>query len=181
MRKKLLIISFLLIGIIVVYFLDLNDRLNNNGNGFSHMTFIDNEYLLGDENKDTEYPKELYKRNFQNEDYQFPRTEVNDIQIYRNLPFISRLTSKSLSENQRIEIQKFFNSPENFDWAETTWSLSESDYIVRFFDQEKDEIGKVWLCLDNCGMTFSNPFSPNMKFGSLSRIGFNKIESILKL
>ncbi|WP_299522326.1 hypothetical protein [Winogradskyella sp.] len=181
MKKNLLIITILLIGIIAVYFLELNDRLYNNGDGFSYMTFIDNEYRLGDEKKDKDYPKELYKRNFLNEDYKFPRIKVDDIKIYRNVPFVSRLTGKSLSENQRLEVQKFFNSPENFDWAETTWTLRESDYILRFFNQEQVEIGKVWLCLNNCGMTFSNPFSLNMKFGSLSNAGIKKIESILKL
>ncbi|WP_422104378.1 hypothetical protein [Winogradskyella sp.] len=181
MKKKILIITLILIGIIAGYFLELDDRLNNNGNGISHMAFIDNEYRLGDENKDEEHPKELYKRNFRNEDYKFPRTEVENIKIYKNLPFVSRLTGKSLSENQRIELQKFFNSPENFDWTETTWTLKESEYILRFFDQDEAEIGKVWLCLNNCGMTFTNPFSPNMKFGSLNNAGIKKIESILKL
>ncbi len=180
MNKKTLKTVILLVGVISIYFIDLHDRLSDSDEGFYEMTFVENEYRLGDYNNDPDYPKELYKRNFENEKYKFPRTEVDKIIVYRNLPIVSRLTRKIVTEQQRTELEIFFNTPENFDWNETTWTLSESDYIVRFFNAQNIEIGKVWICLNRCGMTFSSPFSPNMKFGSLSNFGLEKIESILK-
>jgi hypothetical protein len=179
-NKKVLKIIILIIGIVAVYFIDLHDRLDDSGSEFSSMSFVDNEYRLGDENKDSDYPKELYKRNFKNEKYKFPRTEVSKIRVYRNIPIISRLTGKTVSEQTKTELEVFFNSPENFTWGETTWTLSESDFILRYYDSNDMEIGKVWFCLDDCIMTFSIPFSPNMKFGSLSKVGFKKLETLVK-
>ncbi len=180
MKKKLLIISFILIGITVIYFLDLNDRLTNDGIEFSHMTFIDNEYSLGDENNDNQYPKELYSRNFGNPKYEFPRSNVNMIKIQNNIPLLSRLTSKTITKKSKIEfIIELFNNPKNFDWGETTWSINESEYIFRFYDEQNVEIGKVWLCMESCGMANSRPFSPNMKFGGLSELGKVRMNELL--
>jgi hypothetical protein len=75
----------------------------------------------------------------------------------------------------------FLNNPENFSWGETTWSLNEAEYILRFYNSENEEIGKVWFCLEGCGMTKSIPFSPNMKFGGISQVGKVRIAEILKL
>lgn len=179
-NKKVLKIIILLFGIIAVYFIDLYDRLDDSGSEFSSMSFVDNEYRIGDENKDSDYPKELYKRNFENEKYKLPRKEVSKIRIYRNSPIISRFTGKTVSEQTKTELEVFFNSPENFSWGETSWAISESDFILRYYDSSDMEIGKVWFCLDDSIMTFSIPFTPNMKFGSLSKNGVEKLETLLK-
>ena len=77
------------------------------------------------------------------------------------------------------EVIAFFNNPINFDWGETTWEVTESEYILRFYSKQDKEIGKIWLCLEGCGMTKSIPFSPNMKYGGLSEIGKEGIEKII--
>ena len=41
-------------------------------------------------------------------------------------------------------------------------------------------MGKVWLCIEGCGMTKSIPFSPSMKFGGLSNVGRGNLDSLLK-
>ena len=53
--------------------------------------------------------------------------------------------------------------------------------FYKSYNKENKEIGKVWLCLEVCGMTESEPFSPNMKYGRLSEIGKEKLNFILNL
>tara|TARA_R110002049_G_scaffold287285_1_gene469230 strand:- start:22 stop:582 length:561 start_codon:yes stop_codon:yes gene_type:complete len=180
MKKNILLVTTLLVGIISVYFIDLYDRIESDGSRFSSMSFVDNEYRLGDENNDNQYPKELYSRNFGNPKYEFPRSTVKKIKISNNIPLLGRLTSKTITEKSKIEfILEIFNNPKNFDWGETTWSINESEYIFRFYDEQNLEIGKVWLCMKGCGITHSLPFSPNMKFGGLSKLGKVKINELL--
>ena len=97
--------------------------------------------------------------------------------IYKNVPIFSRLTGKKVEKRQFLD---FVNNPNNFDWGETTWALEKSEYIVRFYDFDNDERGKMWLCLKECGMTESIPFSPTMKFGGLSSAGRLKLSKIIK-
>ena len=97
--------------------------------------------------------------------------------IYKNIPVLSRLTGKEINKNALLN---FVNNPNNFDWGETTWALEESEYFLRFYDYNNNEVGKIWLCLNKCGMTQSIPFSPTMKFGGLSVEGRLKLSKILK-
>ena len=80
---------------------------------------------------------------------------------------------------RKTEIVSFFNNPANFDWSETTWKVTDSEYILRFYNNQDEEIGKVWLCTEDCGMTKSIPFSPNMKYGSLSETGKERVKKII--
>ena len=123
--------------------------------------------------------KDVYERSFENPKYKYPRADVANVKIYKNQFLISRLTSKTLSEENVQWIIDFLNDPTNYDWTETTWQLNESDYILRFFDENDNQIGTVWLCLVGCGMTESIPFSPNMKFGGLSSLGKRKLNRFL--
>ena len=121
-----------------------------------------------------------YARNYKNPEYSFPRCNVEKVKIYKNQFLMSRITSRTLSNKNAKSTIDFFNDPKNFDWGETTWSLKESEYILRFFDNQDNEIGKVWLCIEGCGMTESIPFSPNMKFGGLSNLGRENLDRLLK-
>lgn len=76
-----------------------------------------------------------------------------------------------MSKLNKANLISFFNNSSNFDGTETTWNLSESQYILRFYNKENNQIGKVWWCLEDCGMTESKPFSPNMKYSGLSETG----------
>ena len=123
--------------------------------------------------------KKAYEKNFTNPEWKFPREKTETIKLYENKNLISRITAKTLSEKNKMKILTFFNNPINFNWSETTWNLNEAEYILRFYNSNDKEIGKVWLCLKDCGMTKSIPFSPNMKFGGISEIGKIKITKIL--
>ncbi|PZD79180.1 hypothetical protein [Mesonia sp. K7] len=123
--------------------------------------------------------RDVYKDHFNNEKYRFPRKKVSKVKLFKNSFLISRLTSTTISETNKISIIKFFNNPSNFDWSETTWDLSESEYILRFYNQENKVIGKIWFCLQSCRMTESEPFSPSMKYGGLSKNGRKKLKTLI--
>ena len=129
--------------------------------------------------KTTEDQEKAFEKNFGNRKYQFPRKKVEEIKLFKNTFLISRLTSKTVSESNRMEVLSFFNSPVNFNWSETTWEDTDSEYILRFYDYQNNEIGKIWLCMEDCGMTKSFPFSPNMKYGGLSETGRKNIRRII--
>lgn len=176
---KILRKIFLTIGISIILIigvaLDFYDR-----GIFDYRTHEDEGLEQFRNHKTTEEVEKAYIDNFSNPNYRFPRSEVNSIKIYKNRPIISRFSSKTLSRENQIQIIDFFNNPDNFDWGETTWNLNEAEYIVRFFDKKNDNIGTVWLCINDCGMTCSKPFSPNMKFGALSKSGREKINLFLE-
>ncbi|PQJ17047.1 hypothetical protein BST93_10265 [Nonlabens tegetincola] len=130
--------------------------------------------------RDWNEQQKAYKKNFGKDEWKFPREEVAKAKIYRNAFLTSRITSETLSENETEEIITFFNNPENFSFRETTWAVTESDYIFRFFDQNDTQIGKIWLSTDDTWMTKSRPFSPNMKYGSLSETGAKEILELIK-
>lgn len=127
----------------------------------------------------TEEQEKAFEKNFGNEKYKFPREEVAEVKLFQNRFLVSRLTSKTLSESSKAKVISFFNDSGNFDWSETTWEVIESEYIMRFYNEKGKEIGKIWLCLEGCGMTESIPFSPNMKYGGLSESGKEGVEKII--
>lgn len=76
--------------------------------------------------------QKAYERNYGNPEYLFPRGNVEKVKIYKNQFLTSRITSKTLSNENAKSTIDFLNDPDNFDWGETTWSLNESEYILRF-------------------------------------------------
>ncbi len=130
-------------------------------------------------NKTTEERQNAFERNFGNEKYNFPRENVAKVKLFRNTLLVSRLTATTLSESSKTEIVSFFNNPAHFDWSETTWDVTDAEYILRFYNSRGHQIGQIWLCTDDCGMTHSIPFSPNMKYGGLSEPGTERLKRIL--
>jgi uncharacterized protein YxeA len=171
---KILIAVFI---IIIIGFLIVSDVFDR---GQYYSTFTPKEEMIEFYiYKTTEEQEKAFEKNFGNVKYNFPREKVVKVKLFKNRFLLSRLTSKTLSESSKSEVMSFFNNPVNFDWGETTWKVAESEYILRFYNQEDKEIGKIWLCLEGCGMTKSIPFSPNMKYGGLSKIGKEGVEKII--
>ncbi len=168
----LVIFTMALIGLIIVS--DIFDR----GQYYSVFTPTEEqmEFFMG---KTTEEQVTAFEKNFGNKKYAFPREEVAKVKLFKNTLLIGRLTLKKLSEADKSEVIYFFNNPDNFHWSETTWGIEESEYIFRFYNRQNKEIGKIWLCLEDCGMTKSIPFSPNMKYGGLSQMGIERIKKLL--
>lgn len=172
--KKIILFSVIIISLITIIVFDITDRTL-----FYSATLPSEELKTFFIHKTSEEQEKSFVRNFGNEKYKFPRKEVAEIKLYKNALLISRLTSQKITESDKLKLLNFFNNPENFSWGETTWSLDESEYILRFFDEKENEVGKIWLCLKDCGMTKSIPFSPNMKYGGLSKLGRENIKNIL--
>jgi hypothetical protein len=169
--KKILIIVLLIVGLTALGILDYSDR-----------TIIYSKYTPAKELKEFYLYKTIaevkhaYEKHFQDSEYRFPRATVKKVVIYKNLPIFSRLTGKEVDKSLFLD---FVNNPDNFSWNETTWSLDESEYIIRFYDHSNNEKGKIWLCLNKCGMTESIPFAPTMKFGGLSSAGKLRLLKII--
>ncbi len=171
---KILLVIFIIIIIGLAIVTDIFDR------GQYYSTIVPKEEMIEFYMyKTTEEQEKAFEKNFGNQKYSFPREEVAEVKLFRNRFLLSRLTSKTLSKSSKSEVITFFNNPVNFDWGETTWEVAESEYILRFYNKEDKEIGKIWLCLEGCGMTKSIPFSPNMKYGGLSKKGRKNISLIL--
>ena len=92
---------------------------------------------------------------------------------------IGVFTGKTLKNNQISAFLKFCNESANFHWGEITWEINESEYFFRLYDSKNRVIGKIFFCLDGCGMTHPIPKCPSMKFGGLSSIGLDKIKVML--
>jgi hypothetical protein len=175
MNKKRVLILTIIITISILIF-DYYDREN-----------FAEKFLTKEHSKDffyhktTEDVENAFAKNYGNPKYNFSKNEISKIKIYSNDFLISRITGKKFSEKQKNEIIDFFNNQENFDFGETTWELNEAEYILRFYNKDGNEMNKIWLCLKDCGMTFSKKFSPNMKFGGMSERGRLKISKIINL
>ncbi len=161
------------VGLIVVW--DIFDR----GEHYS-VHIPENEFAEFYGHSDWKEQQKAYENNFGKDEWKFPRGRVAKAKLYRNTLLTSRITAHTLTENEIDEIILFFNNPENFSFRETTWAVAESDYIFRFFDDNDTRIGKVWISTDDTWMTKSRPFSPNMKYGSLSETGAKRILELIK-
>ena len=174
-KYKIGITIILILGTIIICFLDQFDR-----NQFYSMQLPAEESQIFFIPNNPKKQELIYSQYFGDEKYNFPRKDFAEVKLYKNNFLISRLSSTTVSDKDERELVAFLNNPSNFDFGETTWDTSEAEYILRFFDDQKVEIGKVWLCLEGCGMTLSIPFSPNMKYGGLSKVGRENIDTIIK-
>ncbi len=123
--------------------------------------------------------KARYERNFKDTALAFPGKPVTMVRLFKNIPLWGSLTFKNLKGNKILEFIQFCNNPDNFSWAETTWNTGESEYYLKFYNQQNKVVGKIYFCLKNCGMSQSIPFCPAMKFGGLSQNGQNWIDNFI--
>ena len=112
--------------------------------------------------------------------FKFPRGKVSKIIIRRNIPFVSILTSRTLTDASQKTLLKFLNNPENFDWQDNDMRLSQADYILYFYYDTQQFNGKLWLCT-SCKTLKAIPFSPNMKFGHIKKDKWPVLKKILGL
>jgi len=170
MKKVLLLTVGLIIILGLWYWTEQKDYFISDYKDFSS-----DEMLEWDSVSD---PTIVYRSHIGDDKYKFPRQNVDKIKLFENKPIIGTLTSKTLKKDLNLEVINFFNDSTNFDWGEITWSFRESEYILRFYNEDKI-VGKIYLCLEGCGMIATWPFTPNMKFGGLTNEGQKRLESIL--
>jgi hypothetical protein len=125
--------------------------------------------------------QDAFSSQFNNDKYKFPRQEVSEIKLFYNIPAIGIFTGKRLSQKQAYFVTALFNDPSNFGWGETTWGDWElgNEYLLKFYSRDGAVIGRIEFCGEGCWLTSSRPFSPRMKFRSLSETGRNKLNEVL--
>jgi len=178
MKRILKIIFIVVIGGVIIRWLDLKDYYRTN---FNELSEKEHELFEWKSHYD-EYldHRNVYGKYFGVEDFEFPRQEVFKIKMLeKDKVFKTFWISKTLKEDKINEIVTLFNNPMNFDWGETTWSDEDVDFIFKFYDNKNRLIGKVDMCYNECGCVRLKPFSPNMKYGQLSHFGHEQLFLII--
>jgi hypothetical protein len=170
MKKGLIISVGLILLLVLWYWTEEKDYFKAD---YNDLTSSETSVFESDSN-----PTMIYVSHFGDKNYIFPRQPVDKVKLFQNTPFVSSLTSKTLKSEFTTDLVDFFNDSTNFDWGETTWTYRESEYILRFYNNDRI-VGKVYLCLEGCGMTDTKPFTPNVKFGGLNDEGQTELESII--
>jgi len=166
-------------GLLFLLYLDFNtDSFKTDVNiNYCDLTDTENEVFKW-QNNDTFDIYQVYRKHMFDTVYLFPRQPVKTIRLFKNKPLIGIFNIKTLKENLNKEFIKFCNDSTNFDWGETTWEIFESEYCIKLYNNNQI-VGKMYFCLNDCGMTESRPFCPSMKFGGLSNKGFRWINDFI--
>lgn len=152
------------------YFLsDYNDLTEQQSSIFTWQDEDDGEQLM-----------QRYRQHFTDREFIFPRQKVNQVKLFKNLPLLGVFTGKTLRQTKIGDFLVFCNDTTNFDWGESTWGLSESEYYFKLYNLEGKVVGKIYFMLSEQPMTESRPFCPSMKFGGLSNRGFIWINELIK-
>ena len=120
-----------------------------------------------------------YRQHFTDREFIFPRQKVNQVKLFKNLPILGVFTGKILKQTKISDFLVFCNNTTNFDWGETTWGISESEYYFRLYNADNKVVGKLYLSTTDCGRISSRPFSPSMKFGGLSETGRDRLNKLI--
>jgi hypothetical protein len=174
---KIFLILTILSGLIVVwYWADNQDYFQGD---YSDLTEKQNIIFKWQDGDDGDKLMTRYRQHFADTEFVFPRQKVTKVKLFKNTPIIGVFSGKTLKQNRIDTFLKFCNDTTNFDWGETTWGISESEYYVRLYNSETKVVGKIYFCLDDCGMTSAKPFCPAMKFGGLSATGLDNINNLI--
>ncbi len=175
--RKIFIIPTSLLGLLFIwYWLDNNDYFQSD---YKDLTTEQEKIFKWNESDDENTIKERYRNYFTNKEYAFPRQKTSKVKLFVNKPLIGLFTDKTLKKIEINNFINFCNESTNFDWGETTWETSESEYYFKLYNENNKVIGKIYFCLNGCGMTSSRPFCPTMKFGGLSEKGQKQIEKLI--
>ncbi|WP_300688772.1 hypothetical protein [Chryseobacterium sp.] len=175
-KKTLLLFFSLLVALFMVNRLNTNDYFQSN---YKDLT-PEQESIFKWKNGDDENSlQKRYKKYLSDKSYAFPRQNVSKVKLFENIPLAGPLMGKTLKPFQINRFINFCNDPENFDWKETTWQVNDSEYYFKLYNDDNEVVGKIYFCLEKCGMTSSKPFCPAMKFGGLSEKGKNQIEKLI--
>ena len=174
--KIFLVVLLTIIGLIAFwYWADKKDYFKAD---YRDLTVSQKQFFEWQDGDNGEILMQRYRQHFFDSQYTFPRQRTTKVKLFRNVPMVSVLTSKTLKPEYVDNFVAFCNDTTNFQWGETTWQLDESKYYCRLYNAEGNVVGKFYFCLDGCEMTSSRPFAPTMKFGGLSIKGMNYIQQL---
>ncbi|MDY0931693.1 hypothetical protein [Chryseobacterium sp. CFBP8996] len=175
--KKTILISILLFGLLCIWqWLDKKDYFQTEYNNLKKEQ--ESIFIWKDGDSDSSI-KERYRNHFTDKEYSFPRQHVAKIKLIENKLIIGLFTNRTLKKSEIDYFVNYCNDTTNFHWGETTLQTSESEYFFRLYNDKNKVIGKIYFCLDGCGMTRSIPTCPAMKFGGLSKKGQQQIEKLI--
>lgn len=174
---KIFLIFILFGGLTIFWYLaDEQDYFQSN---YLELTEKQNAIFKWQDEDDSDKLMNRFRQHFTNQEFIFPRQTVTQVRLFRNIPMLAVFTNKTLKHNKIDSFLKFCNDTSNFDWGETTWGISESEYYFKLYGTDNRVVGKIYFCLDGCRMTNSRPFCPSMKFGGLSEQGLAKIKEFI--
>jgi hypothetical protein len=175
--KKLILIVITTLGLLSIWqWLDNKDYFKSD---FNDLTAEQEKIFKWRDGDSDGTLKERYRNHFTDREYSFPRQKVTKIKLIENKLLIGLFTNRTLKKSELDNFVKYCNDTTNFHWAETTWQTSESEYFFRLYNDKNNVIGKIYFCLDGCGMTSSMPTCPAMKFGGLTEKGQKQIERLI--
>lgn len=176
--NKTLLVTILVTVVLsgIWYWAEKNDYFQT---AYQYASPSEQEIFHWQEDDSAELLIERYRQHFKDNSYSFPRQKVTKIKLYRNTPFISGLSGKTLKQEYVDTLIRFCNDTANYTWDETTWEESESEYYLRLYNKQNKIVGKIFICTDGCYMIKSIPFTPRMKFGGLSEKGVNDMRNLI--
>lgn len=175
--RRFLIIVVVITGLFTLWF--VVDKNKNFKERYRDLTAEQKAVFDWDTKDSTKELTQIFTEHFGDTTYNFPRQKVSKIRLFKNKSLFSSASSKTLKKEYIDSLVNYCNNPNNFDWGETTWSTSEAEYILRFYDNENYVVGKLFLCLKDCYRVEPRPFTPNMKFGRFSDKGISGIKGII--
>lgn len=167
--------GLLIISSAAIFVIDWNDRAFTK----CPRSFSDEENKHFFHYKTVEESQEVIIRDCTEKRYKFPREQIATIKIYKNIPFLSRLLSKELTNNQILKFTSLVNNPNNFDWNETTWRPIEANYFLKILNYENKEVGRCWILRDQVSSIELRPWIPTTKYGSLTKTGKSELNAII--
>jgi hypothetical protein len=173
----ILSLSIILAIIIVWYWADKQDFFQTNYNNISTK---EQHFFNWQDGDSGETLQERYRKHFLDSNYFFPHQNVTTVKLYNNNSMFSVISGKTLKQGYVENFIEFCNDTTNFDWSETTWEKSDSDYYCNLYNENGKVVGKIYFCLEGCSSISSLPFSPKMKFGGLSEKGLDYIYQLLR-
>ena len=175
--KQILLSIILLFGLYCIWFwLDTKDYFKAE---YKDLTNEQKNIFTWNDNDNENTLQGKYRNHFTDNEFLFPRQKVSKVKIFENNLTTRLFTGKTLKKELTETFVSFCNDTTNFNWNETTWQTDESEYYFKLYNEKDKVIGKIYFCLDSCGMTSSRPFCPAMKFCGLTEKGLKQIRNII--
>lgn len=175
--KKILLILISLVGLLAIWYWLVNK--NYFQPNYKELTTEQELIFKWKDGDDENTLKERYRKHFNDKEFFFPRQNVAKVKLFENKPILGIFTNRTLKKVYNQDFINFCNDTTNYDWGETTWQTSESEYYFKLYNDKNKLVGQIYFCLNKCGMTSSRPFCPLMKFGKLSNEGQAKIQKLI--
>ncbi len=108
----------------------------------------------------------------------FPQSKISEIRIMQNIPVWGQLTKQKLNRPKQKDLLQFINNPDNFSEQKHFMLHKQADYIISFYNNDKQETGKIWFC-SSCGQLLFSGYAPRSKSGVVKPQKLKKLTGII--